>query len=241
MEEGMDWSFLARTEFVAPAAGLVGVLIGSGITAITNLALTRRKFEFDKKLAERKFNDDLALQDYKRRVELAEEVLSGFYRVNYSVRDIRSPFSSANEAQDRPKSNDEAKWVAQQRDRYYPVVARYDAHRQEFADLFARRYRMKALFGRAVDEPFDILRDALEDVIKSAQMLVAWSGDDTQKTDPDIWKAMERKIWWGIEPDPITTKIATATEKIEAICRPILEGTQHEPARSSQRDTPPGT
>lgn len=109
----MDWSFLARPEFLAPTAGLVGVLIGSGMSAwatrsthrerlAADQKLAERKFEFDKGLAERKFRYDRDLHDHKRRIELAEEVLTAFYRVQGILVNARSPHAFGNEGEERP-------------------------------------------------------------------------------------------------------------------------------------------
>jgi hypothetical protein len=70
-----------------------------------------------------------------------------------------------------------------------------------------------------------MLQEALNDVVTSAEFLVAGSGDETRKADPALWKEMEGNIGWrSVGPDPVADKIAAAIKKIKTICRPILEG-----------------
>jgi hypothetical protein len=232
----MDWHSLIGPAVVAAIVSGVVAAIGFFVNRSTAITLHTQRLDVDRELAERKVNADIALAerkfqldanlaDRKRKQELAEEALSGFYRVNDLVRAIRAPMSFANEAKDRPKPNDESDSVARQRDTYYPIIARYEARRQEIADLLAKRYRIAASFGKAADEPFQLLHEALHEVVTSAQLLIAWSGDGTREADPALWKKMKGDIWWGAAtPDSIATRIEAAIEKMETICRPILEG-----------------
>lgn len=237
----MDWIAGHWTMLIGPAvvaalvSGIVAV-IGFFITTGAAKAMHREKLAFDERqaerrtdaeiaLAEKSFSLDCALADRKRKQDLAEEVLAGFYRVNDLVLAIRAPVSFANEVKDRRKPDGESQNVGWQRDTYYPVIARFEERRQEIAELLAKRFRMSAWFGKAADEPFQLLDEALNDIIVSAQFLVQWSGDGTQEADPALWKKMQGDVWWGkVNPDPVATKIADAIGKMDTICRPILEG-----------------
>jgi len=179
----MDWGALIGPAVVA--AGVSGFISVVGLVVSTRTAraihaeklafdrdqaaqklafderLAERKFEFDKELAERKFQYDHDLHDHKRRVELAEEVLSSFYQMVDIIKAIRSPFGYAGEGKSRPIVADETPEVAQQRDTYYSLVERFEARRKEMADLLSRRYHMIAVFGKEVGEAFDFLNNAL--------------------------------------------------------------------------------
>src|SRR5438309_2262342 len=116
----MDWSFLSRPEFLAPTAGLVGVLIGSGISAwatrsthrerlAADQKLAERKFELDKDLAERKFRYDRNLHDHKRRVELAEQALVAVYEARDVFVSVRSRGIFRGEGDSRRTADGESK------------------------------------------------------------------------------------------------------------------------------------
>lgn len=202
-----------------------------------DIDLAERKFDFDKRLAEnkmeldieiaeRKAQLDVRIADRKKRQELAEEVLSGFYQASEIVRAIRSPLGYEDEAKDRPKSIGETDDVARQRDTYYAIIVRFDARRQDLANLVARRYRMIAWFGTPAEQPFQQLQEALNAIVVAAQLLIKWSGGQTSaaNSNSDLLHKLERDIWWsGDETDPITSKIEAATREMESICRPILE------------------
>jgi hypothetical protein len=242
----MDWG-----SFIGPAvvaAGVSGVITVIGLIVSTRTAraihteklafdrdLAERKFVADEKLAERKFDADAALAekkfrldtafaDRKRRQELAEEVLSGFYQIRDAVRIIRTPMKLPGEGESRPRTELEPEGVAQQRDTYYATLERLEQRRQDIGNLLAKRYRAVALFGAEADQTFESLHGAITGIGNAAALLIRWSGDDTRRQNPDIWKEAERTIWWtGAEPDLIANQIEAATRAIERICRPVLE------------------
>lgn len=198
--------------------------------------LAERKFEIDKALAERKVAADIALSerkfeldarlvDRKRRQDLAEEVLSGFYQMADIIRAIRSPASYEGEGKDRPKVPGEKEEVGRLRDTYFAIVARFEAHRKEIADLLSRKYRMAAWFGKEAEEPFEIMQQSLNTIIVSARLLVAWAGDNLPATgNAALERKMRGDIWEGaVTPDPISEQLSRSISLIEAICQPVLQ------------------
>jgi hypothetical protein len=199
--------------------------------------LASRKFEFDKELAERKAKADLdlaekkleldaRLADRKRRQELAEEVLSGFYQMVDTIRAIRSSLGYAGEGEERQKQPNESPEIARARDAYYAIVERFEQRRKEMADLLSRRYRMSAWFGKEAEEPFNLVQGALGEIIVSARNLITWEGEAGMEL-PDnrrLREKMRGDIWEGAStPDLIGEKVTRAISLIESICRPILQ------------------
>jgi hypothetical protein len=189
--------------------------------------LAERKFAADIALFERKFELDGRLSDRKRRQDLAEEVLSGFYQMKDIIRAIRSPMSYEGEGNDRPRIAGESEDVARLRDTYHAIIARFEARRKEIADLLSRRYRMSAWFGKEAEAPFDAIQESLNVVIVSARLLVQWAGDNLQASGPDnaaLWRKMRGDIWeGGVDPDPINAQVTHAISSIETLCRPVLQ------------------
>lgn len=235
----MDLSFFTTPTgiaVIAAGSSFIAGLLGTSITTLTTRRthkerlradeqLAERRFKFDQDLAEKRFALDSALADRKRRQDLAEEVLSGFYQVRDIMQTVRSPISYSSEAEGRQKPEHEPEDVGRQRDAYYAILARLDARREPIANLMARRYRMAAWFGPKAEEPFQTLHEAIAKVSSSASNLVRWSGPDAERIDRDLWQRMEGNIWWeASDPDPIDAKVKEAIAAAEAICRPALEG-----------------
>jgi hypothetical protein len=237
------------------AAGLLGAFISSTTIRATHRQrieadekfadrkfdsdrqLASRKFEFDKELAERRAKADLdlaekklaldaRLSDRKRRQDLAEEVLSSFYQMKDTIRAIRSSFGYAGEGEKREKQPNESPEVARSRDAYYAIVERFEQRRKEMADLFSRRYRMSAWFGKEAEEPFDLVYGALSEIIVAARNLMEWDGAHGMSL-PDNRRFLEKlrgDIWEGVvSPDPIAEKVTRAISLMESICRPVLQ------------------
>lgn len=221
---------------IAAMGSFIAGLVGAGISAWTvrsthaeRLAadekLAERKYGFDMVLAERRFLLDARSADRKRKQDLAEAVLTGFYAAEAIMRSVRSPMSYLYEAEGRPKDELETESTAKLRDTYFVILARYDKNRKEISDLLALRYRMTAWFGAGADEPFQKLHQAIHFVVTAAQMLVQWSrdADGFRAHNLALWQKMEGDIWWGAEePDRVANLITEAVTAMEAICRPIL-------------------
>jgi hypothetical protein len=99
----MDLTSLIGPAVVAAAISSVVASIGILISARTTKAVHGERLAFEREqaerranaeiaLAERKFTLDQQLSDHKRRVELAEAVLSDFYRIEEIYRVARGPF-----------------------------------------------------------------------------------------------------------------------------------------------------
>lgn len=233
---GFDWGAFVGPAVVAAAVSGIVATIGFLINRSTSLTmhtqklaadekLAERKFEFDKAITERKFLLDARTADRKRKQDLAEAVLTGFYQVEAIMRSVRSPMSYAHEAENRPKIGLETDATARLRDTYFVILARYDKNRQEVSHLLALRYRMSAWFGVQADAPFQRLQEGINKVITAAQLLGQWSADADgfRANNLALWQQMEADIWWGTEdPDRVAAMVAEAVSAMETICRPIL-------------------
>ena len=88
----------------------------------------------------------------KRKVELAEEVLADFYQLRDTMRAFRSPFGMTGEGAYRKGADNETPSEKEKLDARFATIERYNHHIEFFAKLNAKRYRMRALFGDAVDQ-----------------------------------------------------------------------------------------
>jgi hypothetical protein len=246
----MDWGFFttpAGTAIIATVgsffAGLIGVAITTRTMRVTSSArlatdkeLADQKFESDRELSTKKADADIALArekfqldarlaDRKRRQDLAEEVLESFYKVRDAIRAVRVLVTYEDEAASRKTTEPESPEVARRRNTYFVPLARLDANRADIAVLLAKRYRTSAWFGATAEEPFQEFHEILTEIATSAQMLMRNAHGNLDRTDRDFWLQMEGNIWAGaVKPDPIAERVNTAIAKIEAICRPAIEG-----------------
>jgi hypothetical protein len=198
------------------------------------IALAERKFEFDKQLsthqldaqvalAEKKFQLDAALADRKRRQDLAEELLAGFYQARDVIRAVRSPMSFEGEGAGRPRRDHESEAQTRSRDNYFAPLARLKNHSEFISGLMSKHYRAQALFGTEIGAAFKALHEVVVAVQVSAGMLIDMAGDGL---DPETRRTFERDIWWtNLANDHLDQKIVCAINSVEGVCRPILEAT----------------
>lgn len=160
----------------------------------------------------------------KRKMELAEEVLSLFYQARDAFASIRSPLGYSSEGQTRESQEDETPEQKAARNHAYVVYERYEHWKETFSRLQSLKYRFMAVFGKKTVEPFDVIRKSLNRIFLSAQYLAdLWpidvSGEDPerQKKHFEEVRKQERYFWEG-EDDEIQKNVQKAVEQIEAIC-----------------------
>jgi hypothetical protein len=163
------------------------------------------------RLAERKLALDRALADWKRRTEIAEQVLADFYKARDLLEAARSPFAFAEEGGSRTRDANETPDETQSRDALYAPYERLSKHIEFFSELHARRYD--------AGKPFGSLLQAHNQIALATRALL----DHRRKLRDDVREMYESKIWGDVENDPIRPIVTQAVIDIETICRPVLE------------------
>jgi hypothetical protein len=169
----------------------------------------------------------------KRKIELAEDVLTLFYQARDAVGRIRSPFRRHGEGETRKTGEYENPNEKELLDRAYVVVERFEKEREIFNKLDVLRYRFMARFGVNAKKPFDDLRSIITDIFLSANMLGThyWQRQGrAQMSEAEFQKHLkelnehEAIFWEGrLESDPIKKRLDGTIEGIEKICRPIIQ------------------
>lgn len=161
----------------------------------------------------------------KRRIELAEEVLADFYRAKDVFDQVRSPVIWEGEGAKRRRSDWESDDDFEALNSYAAIADRFNENTDFFAQFLSRRYRFWAVFGGQAKEPFDEIFKIRGDILLAMRMLLMvqrQKGDETISDERRKWLAT---IGRGLpDEDPIPGRIAAATEAIERICRPAIEG-----------------
>jgi hypothetical protein len=230
----MDWSLFTSPQVIAPTAGLVGVLVGAGISSWTTRKTHRERLVADQALAERKVDADIALAekrlalDYeldirKRRAVLAEEVLADFYEARDIFNAVRSPGNFSDEGSTRPKTEGESVEDTRILNIYFAAIERLHRKVEFFSKLYARRYRFIAVLGRDAARPYDDLFELRNEIVTAVDMLLITHRDrktDSLASDMQEW---QRAIWGGRREDPISKKLDSIVAAIEETCRPIIQ------------------
>ncbi|MFC2041886.1 hypothetical protein ACFLTV_00040 [Chloroflexota bacterium] len=112
----------------------------------------------------------------KRKLELAEEVLSLFYESIDAIIFIRNPFTYGGEGGTRNASPNETPEEKQINDNAYVAIERYNKRQDLFNKIHSMRYRYMSHFGKESAKPFDNLDKIVKDILFSALIL------------PDYWK-----------------------------------------------------
>ena len=169
----------------------------------------------------------------KRRLELAEEVLSLFYEARDVIRYIRNPFSYSGEGSTRNAAPNESPEEKQINDNAYVVFERYNKRQDLFNKLYSMRYRYMAQFGKDSAKPFDDLYKIVNEIFTSAHMLSHYwkqQGRRNWKNDEEFQKHLKdmrkyESIFWehGFDEDSITPKVNAVISDIEAQSLKIIE------------------
>jgi hypothetical protein len=227
----MDWGAL-----IGPAVVAAGV---SGVISIMSMVVATRtsrqfhteKLAFDRELAERKINADIALAekklaldralaDWKRRTELAEQVLADFYKAQDIFASARTYFAFAGEGATRPRRAGESEDDARHHDAIFAPYERLSKEREFFSEMHARRFRFMALFGNQAATPFMTFIQTYNQIGVATRALI----DDRRHLRDEQRDRFEKLIGWTIEDDdPVKQQIDEAVATMETICRPVLE------------------
>lgn len=119
----------------------------------------------------------------RRKIELAEELLTSFYKFREVVKHARTPVTKADEGRSRVISDVEAPNVATFRNWFYTPQERLHAEQDFLATFFAARHKANAHFGPEIDRLFTIAEQALLEVRAASRQM--------STMDPDKWGSPE--------------------------------------------------
>ena len=166
----------------------------------------------------------------KRKIELAEDTLTLFYKAVDVIHYLRSPGSFASETEDIKQMNGESENVYQARKNAGVLLKRYNEHQELFSRIHAMRYRFMVQIGKEEAKSFDELRKITIELISSARRLSRlWARshfrteEQRNKHQQDVEK-YESVFWEGLpENDPINPRVTKVLLDIERICHKIIK------------------
>lgn len=190
-----------------------GSIILASITAIYGISSWRREAK------------------WKRKYEIAEEVLTTFYEISDKFERIRSPVSYVGEGETRKRSEQETKEESEILDKAYIVFERFEKEKDSFIKLRTIKYRFMVLYGKKSVEPFmEIERLTSKLLFASKQLGQRYWKEQGRKefTEKQLEKhlakmeELENIFWSDNENDPFKNEINVTITKIEKICGDIL-------------------
>ena len=170
---------------------------------------------------------------WKRKYELAEEVLSTFYDISDKFEIIRSPAGHLGEGETRKKNINETPEESKILDQAYVVFERYEKEKEPFIKLMSLKSRFMVLFGKEAVEPFNEIFKLRNTLFIAATRLGRryWKDQGRRQFDEKQFekhlKEMEKQeaIFWSdlSDEDEFKKQVDLTICKIENICRNIIE------------------
>lgn len=189
-------------------------------------ALAIKKVDADIALAKQKFEYDRGQAVFRRRFELAEQLLADSYHFRSLMAFVRNGFAWGSEGEGRKGSENETEKIKRLRNTYFVPQERLRREEPFLAAMFARRTTCEAHFGPIADHAFTLFLESLNRVRTSSSLLIEWA-QEYEQVDKAVTKELLHDLWQPMarhaEKDEIGNKIDDAVAAIEGLCRPVLE------------------
>jgi hypothetical protein len=225
-------ALLGPAVVAAIVSGFVAV-VGLILNLRTTRAMHREKLDFDREQTERKVQADIALaekkldlertrEDWKRRSELAEQILTDFYKARHVFTNVRAAFARPGEGASRPRTPGygETEDQARHRDAIYAPMERLSKERDFLSELNARRFRFAALFGTDAEPAFNTIVSVHNQIAYATELLLLHRPGEAVD---DSTRDLRRVIVGGQREDEIKAEIDRAVALAEKVCRPVLD------------------
>ena len=159
----------------------------------------------------------------KRDIELCQTVIESFYEAEARIAEMRSPFSYPEvESAERPKAAAESDAEKRLRDTTWVPMARFLNSREFWKEFFARKFRMRALFGEKAAKAYDRVDEILRKFRAAAQTRYHSVQGDQLVLEHGLNAQLERVIWAVTPDDALATEMKQAIRQMEDICVPIV-------------------
>lgn len=222
---------LQATSNVLTASALTSIMVASitNAIAVLNIAVSRKtareinqeKLRGDLQLAEKRFAFDKAIVTWRRRYELAEQVLTAAYEARDALNWARARVILSGEGETRQKNENEGDELQKKRNSYFVPLERLSRSANIFATLETLRYTVSAHFGQQAIDQISAFSEVHRTITSTAAVLIDQASVDD---DPIASKSLMplRTILWGNRPDAIDKKIDEAIVAMEALLKPVL-------------------
>ncbi len=164
---------------------------------------------------------------WKRKHELAEDVLAYFYEARENIEAIRSPFGYSGEGESRTKLKNETPEQTKIYNRAYAVQERYDRNKEAIERLRVLRFRFVAIFGKEYDDLFVRLNRVVSNIFFATNEVVRITlGEYGEVIDEDLMKDLRnyrKAIYSRSKEDEVRDEVDAIVSKAEKVCGRILQ------------------
>jgi hypothetical protein len=236
-----DWASLVAPAVVAALIAAVVSVIGLVMNRATVQKMHSERLAFDREqaqrrteaeisLAEKKAAFDKALVLWRRRYELAEQILPIVYEARDTLKYARARVIMKGEGESRAIEEPENEKLRDTRNAYFVPVERLAKNAKPIAELGTLRYASISHFGPESGAAIDAILEIHGHLTTTASLLIELAEAELemsnvgardfrrQQIDPLRWA-----LWGALErPDEIDQKLAEAIVQLEATYRPAL-------------------
>ena len=239
----MNWTSLIGPAVVAAVISGIVATIGIWISARTarhihteKLAFDReqaeQKFEFDKRLAEHKVDLDTGLAErkfvfdkdvvaWRRRYELAEQILSAAYEARATLKWARGRLIRQGEGETRKATGPESDKLRDARNSAFVPAERLFQNSKPFDTLQTLQDVAAAHFGPEAVKPISAIAVEHHGITDAVAILLQMVGENDDGHTVEALRPIRARLW-GEEAKEANKNIDAAIEQLEALCKPAL-------------------
>ena len=165
---------------------------------------------------------------FKRKFELAEEILINAYEAVDVIGVIRFPASRTDEGQTRELKDDETPEQTRTLNNLYVIKERFLKNNDSFKKLFSIRYNVKAVMGKEFEENLNVILKMPKKIFNIVDQYVDVHLNSENYSNEErnrIGKEYSKTVFADLtrkEEDPIYMKMKVAIENLEKECVKIL-------------------
>jgi hypothetical protein len=168
---------------------------------------------------------------WKRKYEIAEEVLSCVYDISDRFNTIRSPVGYGGEGKSRKKNENETTEESTIMDNAYVVIERFERNKEPFTKLKSLKYRFMVVFDKCDEEPFNDISKLTAKLQVSSYRLGRYWIDQGRKNfnEKDFQNHLknmheQEDVFWSSssEKDVFKKEVEKVINKFEIICKNVI-------------------
>lgn len=165
---------------------------------------------------------------WKRKYELAEDILSKFYESQQVIKNIRSPFGYSDEGKTRKKNDLETKEESSIYDKAYVAFERFERNKEVIEKLQSLKFRFLTVFGKEHENLFDELTKIINEIFYASREIAGIRLGEYGEMDPAEkgrkLRELQKIIYWTtvIEDDPIEQRVLKLIKDVERVCKKII-------------------
>jgi hypothetical protein len=213
---------------VTAIAALAGAFVGLLGNGFVQFLVQRQKNAADRDLANQKFLYERQQAVFKRRFELAEQVLADAYRFKDMMAYVRAGGINDGEGKTRKASEFETERERRLLTDYFVPIERLQSYSEFVGAMLARRATARAHFGEESEKAFKFFDSAIAKVRSASSALIMTVDYDFDRQENKDFREKCLADIWQLYPDE--TKIDSVGDEIEKgisivekFCRPTLD------------------